>query len=171
MTKTYPLPPDVRIAQVDAAPGSALYGRWELQKRWTRSNGQTGWGHLYLGSTYHAYDRPGEAQEAWNREGARLAERQAVSKQVDKFCRAYRSREEIERDGFRPGWGGAPVKAGDLAVIYGQGAWRLLVVTKVTPTMVHGFFTTPTALARGGGETTAGHGHRTGQHTDLYVPA
>jgi len=26
MTKTYPLPPDVRIAQVDAAPGSALYG-------------------------------------------------------------------------------------------------------------------------------------------------
>jgi len=46
-----------------------------------------------------------------------------------------------------------------------------MVVVKVTPDMVHGFFTTPTALARGGGEMRAGHGHRTGGHTDLYVPA
>ena len=171
MTKTYPLPQDVRIAQVDAAPGSALYGKWELQKRWTRADGKTGWGHLYLGSIYHAYDTAGEAQESWNREGARLAEREAVKARVSKVCRAYGGREEIERDGFRPGWGGAPVKVGDLAVVYGQGAWRRMVVVKVTPTMVHGFFTTPTALSRGGQETTAGHGHRTGGHTDLYVPA
>jgi hypothetical protein len=171
MTKAYPMPEDVRVAQIDAAPGAALYGKWELQKRWAHRDGKLHWDHLYIGSTYHAYDTAAEAREAWNREAARIGERDSVSARVDKVCRAYQTREEIERDGFRPGWGGAPVKIGDLAVVYGQGAWRRMVVARVTPTMVHGFFTTPTALARGGGETIAGHGHRTGRHTDLYVPA
>jgi len=63
--------------------------------------------------------------------------------------KTYQSREEIEADGFTPGWSGQPVEPGDEAVIHGRGQWRRIIIERVTPTRVEGHFTTPSALAHG----------------------
>lgn len=82
-------------------------------------------------------------------------------------ARTFETREQIEAAGYVPGWHGEPVAAGQTAVVYARGGWREGTVTKVTVKSVYTDVTTPTSPDL----HTVGRGIRTGQRTDLYVPA
>lgn len=108
------------------------------------------------------------ATEAAERLIARIEAEENVTPAVVKLTAMgpLRTRDDIARAGFVPGWHGEPVAVGDTVVVYGRGQWRRGLVFKVTATLVHAWVSTPASPTL----MTVAKGDRTGlKGSNLYV--